>query len=685
MSLVTVNRLEAQVNNDECDFAKFLPDINDYCSKDNEFTNKGATVDPFVANSCLISKYSNGVWFSFVAKQPAISIRVFSTGGATGIKGPKTFLFADCNDFLECSPGKASGGDEFLYNKLILGKTYYVMVISDPGGEGTFKFCIDELTSVKIPESDCVAAVKLCDKTPFVVNSLLGSGNNTNEIEPGNCINSEFQSSWYKWTCDKSGSLTFTLTPNNNSANLKVDVTDDLDFAVYELPNGIDDCNGKILKRCIASGANTTGNIVDPVNTWFLCNGPTGLNATEMDITEEGGCKAGQNSFGKALDMESGKSYVLVVNNFSRSGLGFSIKMGGTGTFLGPTVDYVATALDRFECDKAIDFTNKSFTTTDSIDSYSWNFGEGATPNSSTIFGPLSVTYNSFGDKKTALTVTTTKGCTVTKFVDLTVNACCKDTSTLAVSALPKDVPCFNNADGLITAIGKNGSPKYTYSLDSVNFQPISRFTDLKAGNYTIFIRDKKGCLNKTLVTIKEPPPVIVDAGEDIVVELGESSVLNGSSSGGTGIGLPKWTPKDSIAFDDQFSTPFLPLKDKEYTLTVTDENGCTGSDVLRVSVKIVRPVFAPNIIKKGSEGINGNFHLSGGKAVKKIKVLEVYDRWGNKVYKGQDLNINDLTEGWQGDFNGKKVVSGVYVWLAVVQFIDDVELTLSGDVTVVD
>ena len=62
--------------------------------------------------------------------------------------------------------------------------------------------------------------------------------------------------------------------------------------------------------------------------------------------------------------MVAGESYALVINNFSRSGLGFHIEFGGTGTFLGPQPDFDLTAVQAFECDKTIIFNNLSFSET---------------------------------------------------------------------------------------------------------------------------------------------------------------------------------------------------------------------------------------------------------------------------------------------------------------------------------
>ena len=128
--------------------------------------------------------------------------------------------------------------------------------------------------------------------------------------------------------------LTFTLTPGNNSEDNTKFITDDLDFAVYELPNGIGQlCQQKLLAGCRSQypsqwrscTAEPVGQL-QRINWSFL---------TDTDIQEPAGCSlAGQNNFVRALDMEAGKSYVLIVNNFSRSGLGFSIEFGGSGNIL---------------------------------------------------------------------------------------------------------------------------------------------------------------------------------------------------------------------------------------------------------------------------------------------------------------------------------------------------------------
>jgi hypothetical protein len=115
-------------------------------------------------------------------------------------------------------------------------------------------------------------------------------------------------------TCVQSGSLAFTITPK--------DLTDDLDFVVFDAPK--DDCAQKSIIRCVASGmggGNTNA-----------CLGAVGLNFTSTDLSESAGCGGGNDSFVKALDMEKGKTYFVLVNVFN----------GGINSFYTITFDGTA-------------------------------------------------------------------------------------------------------------------------------------------------------------------------------------------------------------------------------------------------------------------------------------------------------------------------------------------------------
>jgi gliding motility-associated-like protein len=406
----------------------------------------------------------------------------------------------------------------------------------------------------------------------------------------------------------------------------------------------------------------------------------------DPDITESPGCQAGNNNFVKELDMESGKSYVLVVNNFSRSGLGFAIEFGGTGTFLGPKPDFEINANQAFECDKSVIFTNTSDSQTDPIVSYTWNFGDRAVPDRASGLGPYDVVYQSFGGKIAALTVESSRGCRVTKIKDFYVDACCKDTSTLSINALAIDLRCFEIPEGRILAQGLRGAPEYSYSLDGSPFRPNPQYGNLSAGTYDLAVQDIKGCKDTIEVIINQPPPIIVDAGPDKEIELGDTTIITLNYTPIKDFDIIAWDPDLSLLKDLDFSgRPFVTTN---FTVTVVDSNGCVGTDIVQVRVVKNLKLHAPNVFTPfNGDGINDFFNVWVSKGVDFIELLEIYDRWGNLVFQGVDgvdFNRNDFNSGWDGIFKGQKVNPGVFVWRAGVRWLDGTFSNYAGDVTVI-
>lgn len=686
--LFLTTMLFAQPSNDVCSSAINIPSVNNYCSGEAEFTNENATADAPFTDPCFVN-YQNGVWFTFTPTEPAIIVRLFSGQNFGTLEDPKMALFTgDCNNlqYIDCSPGRAQFDDEFTVSGLTIGQRYYLYVESGVGLEGSFRLCINDFVAPPSPESDCPDAVILCDKSPFQVENLFSAGNDITELSnfPGACLNSEFSSSWYKWTCDQSGTLSFTLTPNNYVPGFE---SDDLDFVVFELPNGLDDCSNKEILRCMASGANGFNGQTDPFPTWQQCNGPTGLSLTDTDLFESPGCQPGNNNFVAAIDLEAGKSYALVVMNYSRSGLGFSIEFGGTGTFLGPVPDFDLFALEAFECDKRIEITNNSQSLADPIVSYAWNFGLGAQPQTAIGDGPHTIVYESFGTKSIVLTVETDMGCVVSKILDIDIAACCADTSTLDIIAESIDVSCFGEGDGEITVNGVSGAPNYNFSLDGGEFIPNTLFNNLGPGTYELTVQDIKGCEVTTTVIIDEPLEIISDAGPDISVLLGYEGQLFANYSPMSPGDSIIWSPPDGLSCTDCLDPIVQAPGTTTYSFTVIDSNGCESQDFVTVSTEIIREVYIPNVITPTTADANSVFKLGFGPQVERIEEFCIFDRWGNVVYICNDIDP-DSSWGWEGYFGecneiNQEVVPGVYVWMAKIRFIDGEVIPYANDVTV--
>jgi len=314
----------AQPANDNCDQATVLLELTNACSNVGQFTNGGATPSNFSEPDCF-NNAGNDVWFQFVAGATDVNILVIGNAsidpGGTLVNPEVALYNGDCASEISewrCASDESNDNTvELRRGGLIVGGIYYVRIQGANGNTGTFQICVNNFNPPANPGSDCdnsnplLSAAVLCDKSAFSVQKLEGGGEDNNEAA-NTCLDisgpSESSSTWFTWIAESSGPLTFTLTPNRPG--------DDLDFVVYELPNGIKDCSNKVVLRCMATA----------------CEGPTGLNMSSTDLEEDLNCDFGEDGFVRFIDMEEGKSYALMVNNFTNTGDGFAIEFGRDST-----------------------------------------------------------------------------------------------------------------------------------------------------------------------------------------------------------------------------------------------------------------------------------------------------------------------------------------------------------------
>ena len=576
ISLGFVNILSAQVANDECPDAILLTDLTNWCSDIAQYSTLTATESAVPSPSCFpTTETSNDIWFSFVAEATDVNIAVRGNTGVNAggtLQNPQFAVYAgDCGGLTQigCNSDafNTNIAQEFI-GPLVVGLTYYIRVGARTGNTGTFQLCVNNFNQVPEPSGDCEPGVILCDKSPFTVEFINGTGVNTNEISNVSCNTASCQigessSTWYKWTCDQAGTLSFSLDPLNPS--------DDLDFVVYQLPNGVNDCSDKFDIRCMASGENVGA----PLNEWIACTGATGLALDDTDQSETCGCQAGNNNFVAALDMVAGESYALVINNFSNSGSGFSIEFGGTGTFLGPTAAFQTDDPDNTICvGESITFSDaSSFVGT--INGWRWSFGPGASPAIAETQGPHTVTYDTPGIKSIVLTVETEEGCLVTEIAQIEV-ICCSDHFDINSSTV--DLVC---PDELIGAINLEVSNDYApYNFEWSGGETTEDLADLDRGDYSITITDQATCDTVLNFTIEGPEPFVFDT--TIIMPTcggGTDGSLTLDVDGGTSPYLFNFEGNGFTA-DNTFDN----IPEGVYVVIIQDQNNCEEEQIIEVS-----------------------------------------------------------------------------------------------------
>lgn len=141
------------------------------------------------------------------------------------------------------------------------------------------------------------------------------------------------------------------------------------------------------------------------------------------------------------------------------------------------------------------------------------------------------------------------------------------------------DVSCFGANNGSVTVQVIGGIPPYAYSINGVSFQPSGTFTGLAAGSYTITGRDSKGCTDFVTVTISQPAQLVVsiDSIQNLACAGSASGSIFTTVTGGTAPYTYNWSNGGNT--DD-----ITGIASGTYNVTVTDANGCTGTNGATIS-----------------------------------------------------------------------------------------------------
>ena len=207
----------------------------------------------------------------------------------------------------------------------------------------------------------------------------------------------------------------------------------------------------------------------------------------------------------------------------------------------------------------------------------------------------------------------------------------------------------------------------------------------LNAGPYTVYARDRKGCQDSLFVNIAEPAELIVDAGRDQSIQLGCGTEIQTTLLPiGRNVTYSWMSVDTTVRGLNTSSVSIIPPGTTSYIVEVVDEDGCIDLDTVVINVDDNRPVYIPNAFSPNNDGINDYFTVFGNKAMKSILLLQVFDRWGNTLYKRENVPLDNTIYGWDGTANGEVLTPGSYTYLTKIQFVDNSEISFSGDILLI-
>ncbi|HUQ66830.1 MAG TPA: kelch repeat-containing protein [Flavitalea sp.] len=214
------------------------------------------------------------------------------------------------------------------------------------------------------------------------------------------------------------------------------------------------------------------------------------------------------------------------------------------------------------------------------------------------------------------------------------------------------------------------GGASYTWMLNGeiMNGENNESVTVTQPGTYSVII-DNGGCrgtasntvvvTNKSSIGIRYPD---VLATPDVPVQLKAREI---------GVAY-EWKPAIGLNITSSVIPMVTTSAEREYTVKITTEQGCTITDTVVVKINGDKKVFVPTAFTPNGNGVNDRLRPLGN--ISTIDYFRVFNRWGALLFQ-----TSESGDGWDGRYKGIMQPSETYTWVLSGKASDGQPLKLSG------
>jgi gliding motility-associated-like protein len=168
--------------------------------------------------------------------------------------------------------------------------------------------------------------------------------------------------------------------------------------------------------------------------------------------------------------------------------------------------------------------------------------------------------------------------------------------------------------------------------------------TNLPAGNYSVIITDANNCHASSTITLTEPDSLklIFDILQPFCPDKPDGRIGANVSGGVRGVDY-------SYIWSDNSTNSYLANIPKGYyRVTVTDMNGCSIKDSVKVEPKNETCLVIPNAISPNGDMINDVWNIGLKELYPSMEVI-IFNRWGENLWRSE----KGYPRPWDGTSNG--------------------------------
>ena len=198
---------------------------------------------------------------------------------------------------------------------------------------------------------------------------------------------------------------------------------------------------------------------------------------------------------------------------------------------------------------------------------------------------------------------------------------------------------CTDSQNGVVTVEATNGEDPYIY-VWNVPGQINSTVENLNGGIYSVTVYDANGCAAEGAYTLEGPPAIHIN-----ILQIsnpwgsGDNGSIEATISGGTGNLSAAWFDKDGILLSD--SSNIAGLGTGQYTLVVTDENGCSTSESVSLELTSVdKPLAKADLVQIVPNPARGKAFILIDESLSGLCDIGITDPSGREVLRLNDVEV---------------------------------------------